>query len=81
MTGPSTETQLALLTAGLKEVTRELAEVKAESDKKSAEQGAKIAALEDERNKALKWGVLSLGTAVMAMGYWIFNKVIGGHIQ
>jgi hypothetical protein len=42
---------------------------------------AKIAALEDERNKALKWGVLSLGSAVLAMGYWIFNKVIGGHIQ
>ncbi len=81
MTNPSTETQLALLTAGLKEVSRELTEVKAAGDQERASMLAKITALEDERNKALKWGVLSLGSAVMAMGYWIVNKIIAGHIQ
>lgn len=81
MPAQSTETQLALLAAGLKEVTRELSEVKTENDIERAKDRAKIAALEDERNKALKWGVGTLGAAVLAMGYWIFDKVAGGHIR
>ncbi|PIL41893.1 hypothetical protein CR105_27270 [Massilia eurypsychrophila] len=81
MTTQSTETQLALLAAGLKEITRELDEVKAEGDQDRARMNAKIAALEDERNKALKWGVGTLGAAVMGMAYWIFDKVVGGHIR
>jgi hypothetical protein len=81
MTTQSTETQLALLAAGLREVTRELDEVKAEGDQERLRMNAKITALEDERNKALKWGVGTLGAAVMAMAYWIFDKVAGGHIR
>ena len=41
----------------------------------------KIEALEDERTKALKWGVMTLGTAVMGMAYWIFDKVVSGSIR
>lgn len=70
MSDQSTETQLALLAAGLKATERKLEEVEAE-----------LAALRLERDKALKWGVMSLGSAVMAMGYWIVNKIIAGHIQ
>lgn len=70
MSDQSTETQLALLAAGLKATERKLEEVEAE-----------LAALRLERDKALKWGVMSLGSAVMAMGYWIINKIIAGHIQ
>lgn len=40
-----------------------------------------IEALQDERNRALKWGIMSLGSAVLAMGYWIFNQITGGHIK
>lgn len=36
-----------------------------------------IKALEDERNKALRWGITALGAAVMGMGTWIFNLVTG----
>ena len=46
-----------------------------------AEANKKIAALEDERNKALKWGVMTLGSAVLGMAYWIVEKIVGGHIK
>lgn len=39
-----------------------------------------IKALEDERTKALKWGVTVLGAAVMGMGTWIFN-LVSGHVK
>ena len=52
---------------------------KADADIKAAND--KIAALEDERTKALKWGVMTLGTAVMGMVYWIFDKVVKGEIR
>jgi hypothetical protein len=81
MTAQSTETQLELLKAGLKELSRELTEVKAEGDAKRAELSAKITALENERNNALKWGVLSLGAAVLGMAGWIFSKFTSGHIS
>lgn len=47
--------------------------IKAESDR--------ISALEAERTKALKWGVMTLGGAVMGMVYWIFDKLIKGEIR
>ena len=40
-----------------------------------------IKALQDERNRALKWGIMTLGSAVVAMGYWIFNAITGGHLK
>ena len=36
-----------------------------------------IKALEDERNKALRWGIGALGAAVLGMGSWIFNFITG----
>ena len=39
-----------------------------------------IKALEDERTKALKWGITVLGAAVISMGTWIFNLVTG-HVK
>lgn len=39
-----------------------------------------IKALEDERTKALKWGITVLGAAVMGMGTWIFN-LVSGHVK
>lgn len=81
MTALSTQTQIALLVEGQKALLRELEEVKEEGIVERAAQNAKIAALEDERNKALKWGVLTLGTALISLVAWIGNKVIGGHIQ
>lgn len=70
MSTPSTETQLALLLAKSEAQDREIAEVK-----------ASMAAMQAERDKALKWGVVSLGTAVLGMAYWIFEKLVKGHIQ
>lgn len=81
MTAHEAEIQIVLLVAGLKEVSRELTEVKAEGAKNQAIQDAKIAALEDERKKALIWGVLALGTMVAAMASWIFSKFTSGHIS
>lgn len=74
MPNPSTETQIALLILRQKEVENDIADVRAESR-------AAIAALQDERTKALKWGVMSLGTAVMGMAYWIFDAITKGHFK
>jgi hypothetical protein len=68
--GISTETQVALLIAKAAAQDREIAEARAD-----------IAALQSERDKALKWGVISLGSAVLGMAYWILEKLIGGHIR
>ena len=81
MTQTSTETQIALLTAGLAALQREIEENKEEADAKLDTETKRIAALEDERNKALKWGVMTLGSAVLGMAYWIIEKVAGGHIK
>lgn len=37
--------------------------------------------LKDERDKALRWGIIALGTAVMGMGTWIVNLFTAGHIK
>ena len=37
--------------------------------------------LKGERDKALRWGVIALGTAVMGMGSWIVNLFTAGHIR
>lgn len=66
MSNPSTETQLAILTEKQKTM-----------DERLQSTDAAVAALIDERNKALKWGILSLGSAVMGMGYWIVNFFTG----
>ncbi|MDQ1834670.1 MULTISPECIES: hypothetical protein [Massilia] len=92
MTQASTEVQIALLIHAQALQQREIEENKREAeadlkrvtDKANAdikEANDKIDALEDERTKALKWGVMTLGTAVMGMAYWIIDKVIGGHIR
>lgn len=39
---------------------------------------AAVVALRDERDRAMKWGVITLGATVMSMGVWIFNFVTGG---
>lgn len=35
----------------------------------------KVEALASDRDKALRWGILALGTAVVGMGTWIFNLI------
>lgn len=88
----SLEVQVALLIAGQAAQQREIEEnkreadadlqrVKDEAEAEIAEANKKIAALEEERNKALKWGVMTLGSAVMGMGLWILDKLVGGHIK
>ena len=36
-------------------------------------QGKVIQSLQKDRDSALRWGILALGTAVVSMGTWIFN--------
>ncbi len=59
----------------------EIQQVREKAEADSRANTAKIAALEDERNKALKWGVMTLGSAVIGMGLWIFDRLLGGHIK
>jgi hypothetical protein len=81
MSDPSQETQIALLIAGQKALIEQLEDVELRADKKIAVVEGELAALRSERDKALRWGVMTLGSAVMGMGMWIANKIIGGHIQ
>lgn len=37
--------------------------------------------LKDERDKAMRWGIIALGTAVMGMATWIINLFTAGHIR
>ena len=69
MSNQSTETQLALLIQWREQVEKDLHEA-----------NAAIAALQEERTKALKWGVGTLGAAVLAMGSWMWN-FLTSHIK
>lgn len=64
------ETEIALLKKDLAALTAQLA------DNQSA-----ITALQDERNQALRWGLMSLGAAVLGLSSWIFNQITGGHLK
>lgn len=76
MTTPATnEVQIALLIHTVSLLQREIEENKREAEADIKTATTKISALEDERNKALKWGVMTLGTAVMGMLYWIFDHL------
>lgn len=81
MAAMTTQTQIALLVEGHKALQRELEEVQEEGIIERAAMNAKITALEAERNQALKWGVLTLGTALISLVTWIGNKIIEGHIK
>lgn len=74
MTTQSQEVTIALLKKAVESLTDELHEAKKVFTRD-------IEALQDERNRALKWGIMSLGTAVMGMAYWIFNQITGGHLK
>lgn len=37
--------------------------------------------LKEERDKALRWGIIALGAAVMGMGTWVVNLFTAGHIK
>jgi hypothetical protein len=41
---------------------------------------AKTEALEKDRENALKWGIMLLGTAVISMATWIFNHFIAAKV-
>lgn len=70
MTAQSNETEIALLIARIGVMERDLEEEK-----------DKIKAIQAERDRALKWGVMTLGAAVISMVIWIANKIIGGQIH
>jgi len=40
-----------------------------------------VAIMKAEREKALLWGIGSLGMAVLAMGGWIVTQFTGGHFK
>ncbi len=63
------------------EAEEEIRQVRDKADFDARANASSIAALEAERTKALKWGVATLGTAVMGMAYWIFDKLIKGEIR
>lgn len=81
MTLHEAEIKIALLVAAQKSLTELVEDAETRADKKIAVVEAELAALRIERDKALKWGVMSLGSAVLAMGYWILNKITSGHIS
>ena len=59
-------TQTAVIIAVLQEKINFLEE-------RQDQDAKKIAALEQDRNNALRWGIMVLGSAVVSMGAWIFQ--------
>ena len=59
-------TQTAVIIAVLQEKINSLEE-------RQNQDAKKIAALEQDRNNALRWGIMVLGSAVVSMGAWIFQ--------
>ena len=41
-----------------------------------AETNEKLESLQKDRDRALLWGIMVLGTAVLSMGTWIFHRVV-----
>lgn len=40
-----------------------------------------IESLKEERSKALRWGVTTLGTILIGLVSWIANLLVGGHLK
>jgi hypothetical protein len=81
MTLHEAEIQIALLVVSQKSLVSQIEDIEDRSDKKIAVVEGELAALRLERDKALKWGVITLGSAVISLVIWIANKIMGGHIQ
>lgn len=74
MTIISRETQEALEKQNIQSRLNEL-------EKQSTAQKAVLDGLKEERDRALRWGIIALGTAVIGMGTWIINLFTAGHIK
>ena len=74
MTIVSKETQEALEKQNIQSRLNEL-------EKQSTAQKAVLDGLKEERDRALRWGIIALGTAVIGMGTWIINLFTAGHIK
>jgi hypothetical protein len=59
MTTPSQETQLALM-------AKQIEQLEAHQE----QQDDRLKGMEDERNKALKWGISALGGMLVAVATW-----------
>lgn len=65
MQGQSPETRDALRDWELAALRKELTELRKEVEDFSR-----------EKDKAMKWGIMTLGAALLGMGSWIFNLII-----
>jgi hypothetical protein len=79
MTLHEAEIQIALLVASQKSLVSQVEDIEDRSDKKIAVVEGELAALRSERDSAFRWGISTLGIAVLGMAVWIFNKVTGAH--
>lgn len=44
-------------------------------DQKITQLEAQVESLRADREKAMRWGIMSLGAAVLGLGTWIFNFI------
>lgn len=77
----SSEVEKAVAIATLKNTVQHLEE-KLESQKESFTkqlefQQEEIDSLKKDRDSALRWGIVILGTSVMSMAAWIFKLIAG----
>jgi hypothetical protein len=81
MTPHEAEIKIALLIEGHKALQAQLERSEEIADEKIAAVNVKLNALQSERDSQMKWGVITLGSAVISMVVWIGNKIIGGQIH
>lgn len=75
---PSPEISQALTDRELILLHREIVELQQDKDRDIAELRAEIETMRRERDKALLWGIMALGGAVVGMALYIFNLITGG---
>ena len=52
-----------------------------ELEKQFVIQKAELDSLMGERDRALRWGIITLGTLLMGMGTWIVTLITSGRIK
>jgi len=72
----SVETDIALLVQKQAQMEEHIKATDEALIKECGENAAAIKALQDERNKALIWGIITLGTMVIGMGGWMIKIFI-----
>lgn len=71
----SSNVAIAVIEERLKHLEEKLEDLSSSIEEKLESTNSKIKSLERDRDNALRWGLMILGSAVLSMAAWIFNYI------